>query len=176
MWCWWCCHPIEGEPLNLPYKYDEKCRTFHTMGYFCSWPCMKSYNLETNNYKMYEVQQNITFMRKLVYGQTTALRCAPKRQALKVFGGTMSIEDFRANKDPPAVYVPTSVFHSSILTSEVEKPSTGTESKTFSSAEHKLRTIHESTAQGEQLKIKRTKPLKRTESPLEKSLNLKRNR
>jgi len=125
---------------------------------------------------MYEVQQNITFMRKLVYGKTEGLRCAPKRQALKVFGGTMSIEDFRANKDPPAVHVPTSVFHSSILTSEVEKPSVGIESKTFSSAEHKLRNIQESTAQGEQLKIKRTKPLKRTESALEKSLNLKRNR
>jgi hypothetical protein len=125
---------------------------------------------------MYEIQQNITFMRKLVYGETSILRCAPKRPALKVFGGTMSIEEFRANKDPPPVHVPKSVFHSSILTKEVEKPSEGTESKTFSSAEHKLRTIQESTAQGEQLKIKRTKPLKRTESALEKSLNLKRNR
>ena len=18
MWCWWCCHPFEGTPLNMP--------------------------------------------------------------------------------------------------------------------------------------------------------------
>lgn len=176
MWCWWCCHPFEGEPLNLPYKYDDKRRTFHTMGFFCSWPCMKSYNLDSNNYKMYEIQQNITFMRKLVYEKTEGLRCAPKRQALKVFGGTMSIEDFRANKDPPPIHIPVSVFHSCMMIKEAEKSTEMTESKVFSSAEHKLRNINESTAQSDQLKLKRTKPLKRTESALEKSLNLKRAR
>ena len=46
MWCWWCCHPFEGTPLNIPVKYDDRRKKFNTAGNFCSWSCMKSYALD----------------------------------------------------------------------------------------------------------------------------------
>ena len=46
MWCWWCCHPFEGDTLELPYKYDEKRNKFYTCGGFCSWSCMKRYAID----------------------------------------------------------------------------------------------------------------------------------
>ena len=171
MWCWWCCHPIEGEPLHMPTKYDEKRRTFHTVGYFCSWPCMKGYNLDSNHYRMYEIQQNITLMRKQCYNKTEGLRCAPKRQCLKVFGGTMTIEEFRGEADAPLINRPRIAVDEPVTIVEAQKMSS-------SSATEKqlLKNIQDANAPTEQLKLKRTKPLKRTESALEKSLNLKRAR
>lgn len=170
MWCWWCCHPIEGEPLHLPLKYDEMRRTFHTAGYFCSWPCMKSYNLGSNHYKMYEIQQFITLMRKQCYGKIESLRCAPKRQALKVFGGTMTIEEFRGEGDAPLLKKP------NIESEELIEKLIVTKSVQYENSNDRrlLKNIQDSNAPSEQLKLKRTKPLKRTESALEKSLNLKR--
>lgn len=169
MWCWWCCHPIEGEALHLPVKYDELRDTFHTVGYFCSWPCMKSYNLDSNHYKMYEVQQNITLMRRRCYGKIQELRCAPKRWQLKVFGGTMTIEEFRGEGDEPLLHRPK-------IHVQEEKVSVDVVRTTVSTENRLLKTIQDSNTQNEQLKLKRTKPLKRTESALEKSLNLKRSR
>lgn len=173
MWCWWCCHPIEGEPLHLPYKYDDRRRKFETYGYYCSWPCMKAYNVRGGGPRYGEIQQNITLMRKMCYGKIEALRMAPHREALQVFGGTMTIEDFRQGKDEPIVHKPFMVFNSCIIKNK-DMVQTAT---TFSSDnQHKLKTIQETNIPSEQLKLKRTKPLKRTESPLEKSLNLKRAR
>ena len=171
MWCWWCCHPIEGESLHLPLKYDELRDTFHTAGHFCSWPCMKSYNLDSNHYRMYEIQQFITLMRKQCYGKTEALRCAPKRQALKVFGGVMTIEEFRGEGDAPIINrLKIHVDEGAIEQIPETKTSTETKEKRL------MKNIQDSTVSNDQLKLKRTKPLKRTESALEKSLNLKRSR
>jgi len=171
MWCWWCCHPIEGEPLHLPLKYDEMRRTFHTSGYFCSWPCMKSYNLGSNSYRMYEIQQFITLMRKQCYGKTESLRCAPKRQALKVFGGTMTIEEFRGEGDAPIINRPN--IH---VDEEAKEQVAATKASNGTKERRLMQNIQDSNASNDQLKLKRTKPLKRTESALEKSLNLKRTR
>ena len=34
MWCWWCCHPFDNEPLQLPYGYDDRRKKFSTTGNF----------------------------------------------------------------------------------------------------------------------------------------------
>jgi hypothetical protein len=134
---------------------------------------MKAYNVRGGGPRYGEIQQNITLMRKMCYGKIEALRMAPHREALQVFGGTMTIEDFRQGKDEPIVHKPFMVFNSCIIKNK-DMVQTAT---TFSSDnQHKLKTIQETNIPSEQLKLKRTKPLKRTESPLEKSLNLKRAR
>lgn len=134
---------------------------------------MKAYNVRGGGPRYGEIQQNITLMRKECYGKIEALRMAPPRQALKVFGGTMTIEEFRQGKDEPIVHKPFMVFSSCIV-----KPKEETQTVTTFSIDtkNKLKTIQETNIPSEQLKLKRTKPLKRTESPLEKSLNLKRSR
>ena len=42
--CWWCCFAFNHYPIGLPDNYKEN--VFHTYGYFCSFNCAKSYNLE----------------------------------------------------------------------------------------------------------------------------------
>ena len=49
--CWWCCHKCDV-PLSLPEKlYDD---TFHVFGCFCSFNCAAAYNVNLNDYKIWE--------------------------------------------------------------------------------------------------------------------------
>lgn len=157
VWCWWCSHPFEGPELHMPYKYDELRKRFQTLGYFCSWPCMKAYNIDRAGPRYGEYQQFITLMRKHVYGKIEPCRVAPKRQCLKVFGGTMDIDDFRAGKDPPMINMPNEM-HMVCTSSQIAAPT----------VQSSIPIAHEA------LKLKRQKPLKREESILERSLGIKR--
>lgn len=157
VWCWWCSHPFEGPELHMPYKYDELRKRFQTLGYFCSWPCMKAYNIDRAGPRYGEYQQFITLMRKHVYGKIEPCRVAPKRQCLKVFGGTMDIDDFRAGKDPPMINMPNEM-HMVCTSLQIAAPT----------VQSSIPIAHEA------LKLKRQKPLKREESILERSLGIKR--
>ena len=129
---------------------------------------MKAYNIETSGCKLGEIQMNITLMRKHVYNKTEPCRVAPKRQCLEVFGGTMTIEEFRGCKDPPMVRLPTQIQMS--CTFSVPE----TKSLRIETDEEKLKVIQTASGQSETLKLKRTKPLKRSESALERSLGITR--
>ena len=123
---------------------------------------------------MGERQQFITLMRRHVYGTITSCPKAPVREALKVFGGNLTIEEFRKCPDVVDVKMPFSVFHSCVVKNDgptAESVPTFASSK---SSEQKLQTIRDSVQTGDQLKLRRPKPLKRTESALEKSLKLKK--
>jgi hypothetical protein len=141
----------------MPYKYDELRKQFKTLGYFCSWSCMKAYNIDKSGPRYGEIQQFITLMRKHAYGKIEPCRVAPKRQCLKVFGGTMDIDQFRAGKDPPMIHMPNEMFMV-CLSSQAAPVTVQTTSSSAS----------------EPLKLKREKPLKREESLLEKSLGITR--
>jgi hypothetical protein len=133
---------------------------------------MKTYNLDKGGPRMGERQQFITLMRRHVYGQIAPCPKAPTRQALKVFGGNLTIEEFRKCPDVVDIKMPFSVFHSCVVQNQDQ---TTTTPATFTSnSEQKLKTIQDSVQTGEQLKLRRPKPLKRTESALEKSLKLKK--
>jgi hypothetical protein len=77
----------------LPYKYrnDE----FSLSGQFCGWPCVKAYNIHSNNPNSGRISDLITLYRKRVTGSTSSIQSAPSRFVLEGFGGTVSIDDFR---------------------------------------------------------------------------------
>ena len=92
--CYWCCHKFDSRCLGIPVKYKKN--TFYVLGNFCSMECICAYNFETNNNvnNMWEVYNLIIFMaRKMNY--TAAVYPAPPRKCLTMFGGYLSIEDFR---------------------------------------------------------------------------------
>ena len=95
--CWWCCHKFDTAPCTLPTKYDPLRKRFTFCGLFCSWSCVKSYNLERSDHKKYECSALVTLLLQQLYGSVQAIRVkpAPPRQALKMFGGYMDIDTFR---------------------------------------------------------------------------------
>lgn len=95
--CWWCCHQFEGPPCTLPTKYDPLRKRFTFNGIFCSWNCTKAYNFQRNDHKQFERSSLISLLVRELYSMEEAIsiKQAPSRQCLKMFGGYMTIEEFR---------------------------------------------------------------------------------
>jgi len=102
--CWWCSHEIPGEVYKLPFKLDKG--RFHLMGQFCSWPCVKSYNIFSDKPTLGRTSDLITLYRQKTLGKITVLNAAPPRFSLKAFGGTLTIEEFRSGKKNVSVMIP----------------------------------------------------------------------
>lgn len=161
MWCWWCCHPFNTEPLRFPYKYDDRTNKFSTAGNFCSWSCMKGYNLERpNNGK---TTMNIMIMRRKMYNSFGNIHTAPCRFRLQVFGGSMSIEEFRVNQ---------TVDTGGSITPIKEEPYKSMVIKMNTESVNKMAQITHSNGKNEPLKLKRAKPLKRDVNNLEMTLGI----
>ena len=178
--CWWCVHGLPQRPcIHLPVKYEEKLNRFTTVGNFCSWACAKAYALDTNSAKSGEVQSFLAMMRLRAFGKFVPLWAAPKRQFLKCFGGTMSIEEFRTYGglvEPPQLYFPIQKQVHPLL-NEVRGEAGALRGPSVASAsadKSKLMAIENSTSQSETLKLKRNKPLARAASKLESTLGITR--
>ena len=168
LWCWWCCHPWDGEFLHLPYSVDKVSRKYKTLGNFCSWECMKAYALD--KYPCHKSGVMCMYI-KSIRKSNTVLRCAPSQKCLKQFGGTITIEEYRSKNNRNVVCImPENIHHLTRIVEPIEKTVTTPSS---SELKNKLDSINNSTGHNEPLKLKRNKPLKRdTENNLEKTLGL----
>lgn len=153
-WCWWCCHTFEGESIGFPYKYDDKLDRFTTFGRFCSFPCVKAFNLDCDSATKGINATWIFMMKKRATRSMSPIRCAPKRWSLREFGGSLTIDEFRRlDCDSVRVNMPNEIRRMPEIT---------------------VHQASSSSSCAEELVLKRPKPLKREQSFLEKSLGLTR--
>lgn len=89
--CWWCCHAFKGVPIGIPISYAKD--AFKTCGCFCTFGCALAYR----NQNRIETDCSLEFMRSKVFKDenTDLVVSAPPREMLKIFGGQMSIQEFR---------------------------------------------------------------------------------
>lgn len=126
--CWWCCHKFTTIPIGIPHEYNTKNNKFRVKGVFCSFACVCSYNKEvySNNLK---IDSLIKYMYKKMTGGLiqskkllhthqysdeyikaldsfidSSLECAPSRYTLKMFGGNLTIEEFRNSVKERKIY------------------------------------------------------------------------
>jgi hypothetical protein len=92
--CWWCCHQFDGPPCCLPdYIRRDK---FYVSGCFCSFNCAASYNFSKNDNSVWERYTLLNLMYKKLYNTNfVKISMAPPREVLKMFGGYLSIDEFR---------------------------------------------------------------------------------
>ena len=96
IYCWWCCHPFTCTPCAIPEYYKKE--KFYVNGCFCSFNCATSYNFSKNDDNMWERYSLLNLMYKKLYNNKfVKINLAPPREILKIFGGYMSIEEFREN-------------------------------------------------------------------------------
>lgn len=176
--CWWCCHPPPRVALHMPCSYNSRDQSFTTKGAYCSWECMKAHNhAQGTEFKISTVNSYILLMRKQVYGKCMPGGKASKKAQhfsnLKMFGGSMSIEEFRSGNHPdegeakPPVVGKTQ--YSEILSGlrpHQETPS--------ADGAHKMWEINNSTSTNEPLRLKRQIPLKREQNNLAAMLGLRK--
>lgn len=97
--CWWCCHGFEGVPLGLPLKFIKQINKFRVRGVFCSFPCMLSFNLCSSDPSSRTTHDLINYLHFKLTGQHLTCRRAPPKWTLKMFGGELSIEEFRQSNE-----------------------------------------------------------------------------
>jgi hypothetical protein len=102
--CWNCAHQIpDGNlPLVLPLQYDRQTHTFHCRGFFCGWPCMVRYQREAHPGQS-PVREFMHLMYLNLYGRSPIkddLASAPSRHRLAIYGGDMTIEEYRGAQGP----------------------------------------------------------------------------
>jgi hypothetical protein len=121
----------------------------------------------------------LMMMRRRAIGHYTPLWPAPKREALKVFGGSMTIEQFRSYGglvEPPIIHWPDQKLHVPIVGGGTAVTETvgGGETAAPAKDRGRLKAIQNSTSSSDTLKLKRMKPLARAESKLENVLGITR--
>ena len=178
--CWWCIHGLPQRPcIHLPIKYDQRLDRFECIGNFCSWPCARAYAIDMNTPRFGEILMFLALMRKKAFGKSIPCFPAPKRWALKCFGGTMSIEEFRSYGgfvEPPVVHWPHEKLHVVTVGSgaAVETKPNGSIGYSKSMGAKRMNDIETSTTETSTLKLKRNKPLQRSDSKLENILGITR--
>lgn len=178
-WCWYCCHPFEGQPLPMPVKYDDRRDEFHVMGTFCSWACMKTYNhQESTSYLKSANANNITMFHKRCTGVLAPIRPAPPKQALRVFGGSMDIREFRAASGKPLAYAvlpPRMIVHQHAIEERdacARRPPPASAAQKAAADLHAAVTFRDVSAKNETLRLKRPKPLQKNRNQLERTMGL----
>ena len=94
----WCCHPFSGPPVAIP-RWQTK-GDFYVSGNYCSYSCASSHlfntiSLDTND--KWEQYSLLHLLRKTILNIdiTEKIPLAPPRDTLRIFGGHLSIKEFR---------------------------------------------------------------------------------
>jgi hypothetical protein len=178
--CWWCCHPFDNPPCSIPYEFKDE--TYHVYGIFCSPECAAAYNF-TDVHGVSDMWERYSLLnmlyRRLYDNRCYKIKLAPPRQALKIFGGHLSIDEYRANFNnqthsyriimPPMV----SIIPVQELSS-IDKGFTSKQDKNImNSRDNDITSIDSLNQPNTTLRLKRNKPFVATKNTLEKCMNLK---
>jgi len=93
--CWWCCHTFETPPAFIPTHYDSFNKRFKITGNFCTWNCAKSYLFGEMSFQNRQSVHYFTSLLLSLKIKPYDIKPAPPRLTLKIFGGSLSIDDFR---------------------------------------------------------------------------------
>ena len=114
IYCMWCCHKFDTVPISVPHKYQND--TFFVSGNYCSFNCAASYIFNKNDDFMWKHYNLLNLLyKKISNNEPKKIKLAPPKEVLQIFGGYMSIEEYRTelmvgNKDfkliePPLVSI-----------------------------------------------------------------------
>jgi hypothetical protein len=168
--CFWCCHTFTNRPVVLPMR--DTGEHLQVTGNFCSPECTCAYLFDMRQDSHTRWEQLALLYR--VYGEACQgkIQPAPARNTLKLFGGSLSITDYRnlirSHKVRIDIHLPPMV---SILATMDTKPIDFYDSSLTKGASE---TIKERLQKAEEvLRLRRTKPLKAWESTLDACINLR---
>ena len=168
--CFWCCHTFTHRPVVLPIR--DTGEHLLATGNFCSPECATAYLFDMRQDSHTRWEQFALLHR--IYGEACqgTIYPAPARSCLKLFGGSLSIQEYRnliySHKVRVDIHLPPMV---SILATMDTKP---IDFYDASLTKNVTETVKERLQKAEEvLRLRRTKPLKAFESTLDACLNLK---
>jgi hypothetical protein len=168
--CFWCAHTFEGQPCIIPER--EVAGVYNVYGNFCSPECGLAYLLH-ETVDPHVRWERIALLHR-IYDREGRGRMfpSPPRESLKLFGGPMTIESYRATVRTGKVridlHMPPMV---SILGSIDTKPIDFFDSSIKNTIVGSLQ-MEKTTKAEEGLRLKRSKPLKDHDSTLDSVMNI----
>ena len=127
--CWHDCHTFDTIPIPIPKTMrnpgNDSSNLYTVYGVFCSANCAVAYILDRNTY---DQQQLIMLFKQMAVNvfnlpstEVFAFQPAPPRIFLKLFGGHLSIDDFRRSslKARNALLTPPFISYSMVLEENV---------------------------------------------------------
>lgn len=97
--CWWCCHkpsPTQ-KVVGCPVRFDHHTQSYQLEGLFCSWNCAAAHGISLGIGACGMFIQSIRRAQaKVGDGPLPPLVLARSRFTLKMFGGHLSIEQYRS--------------------------------------------------------------------------------
>lgn len=164
--CWHCCHKFDTVPVPLPVGYNGHKDLFTVQGMFCSWGCAKAHLMDHFHHSVGQLSTFLTLLHKRTVGKVKHITRAPPRVALQMFGGPLSIEEFRNISGSCSIHpAPKNmvVISPNLIESdmEIDKPQT-----------YKEVNFQGVQTNNEPLRLKRNKPLKNSKHTLEKAMGL----
>ena len=178
-YCFWCCHPFDSIPCVIPADIKEA--VWQVYGNFCSPECAVSYlfyeRLDSNvQWERYAMLNSLySHDAEIKAGSSTGIRSAPKREVLRIFGGSMDIREFRAivHEKKLRIDVLTPPMVSIIQTMDTKPIDFYDQSLRNIFVPTEARRLNAPGAQG--LRLRRSKPIAGKESTLEFVMNIQKN-
>ena len=178
VYCYWCCHPFDSVPCVLPSDIKES--IWYVYGNFCSPECGTAYlfherldsNVQWERYAMLNSLYSKDV--EMVAGSCSGIRSAPKREVLRIFGGSMDIREFRAiiHEKKLRLDVLTPPMVSIIQTMDTKPIDFYDQSLRNVFVPTEARRLNAPGAQG--LRLRRSKPIAGKESTLEWVMNIQK--
>lgn len=168
--CFWCAHSFTWQPTIIPEREEKG--IYRVYGNFCSPCCSMAYLLQ-ESLDTHVRWERIALLHRMYGSLYTSGRIfpAPARESLKLFGGPMTIQEYRASVAAGRIRVdiqmPPMV---SILGSIDTKPIDFYDSSMKHTISPLLGEIVPKAEEG--LRLKRSKPLKEKESTLDSVLKI----
>jgi hypothetical protein len=168
--CFWCAHGFKGQPCVIPEREEKG--VYRVYGNFCSPSCAMAYILQESldSHVRWERVSLLHRIYSRAY-ETGRIFPAPLRDCLKLFGGPMTIEQFRdvisQGKIRIDIQIPPMV---SILGSIDTKPIDFYDSSMKNTISPLLGEAVPKAEEG--LRLKRSRPLKEKESTLDSVLKI----
>jgi len=164
--CWWCRNIFTTPSVQLPEDFYND--TFYCIGHFCSYNCMKSYNLDLNDSLSWKRESLMNLLYYKTYSEYKEIVSAPHWMTLEEYGGSLSISKFRENSIMNnKEYI---VLHPPLISRQMQIEESYKLSKLKEVPIDKLNKIYSEIES--EYKIKRNKPIKSNQLNLETTMGL----
>jgi hypothetical protein len=167
--CYWCSHSFNNQSVVIPES--ERNGTYKVYGNFCSSECAMAYLLKESLDPHIRWDRMALLYRIYDVDGKGRIYPAPPRESLKLFGGPLTIESYRATLNSKKVRVdlhmpPMVSIIGSIDTKPIDFYDTSMKNSMTLLPYDKIQKAEEG------LRLKRSKPLKDKESTLDSCMNL----
>ena len=93
--CWNCCHEFTDQIHGVPINFNSG--VFHTVGDLCSIECISRYAVDNMSNDIYTILPLINLYNNKINKNNNKVKLAPNRLLLDIFGGNMTIDEYRNN-------------------------------------------------------------------------------